>query len=539
MRKRKWNLIALILALSVLLSGCGAVMTIADLLLRFSGGGPVVSYSDMEYTRPDMEAFRDSLDNACDVAANGKNLDAILDAVYEFYDVYDAFYTNCNLADIRYSADLTDIYWSEEYSYCMEQSPTADAGLDELYRALARSPFRRELESEEYFGAGYFDVYEGESTMDEGFVALMEEEARLTTRYYELSDEALAVEPYSEEYFSTYGPRMAELFVELIRLRQEIAAYVGYDSYPQFAYDYYYYRDYTPDQAVSYLEQMADAFYEPYCRANNSDAWSRVGGYCTESETFAYVKEAAGAMGGAVDEAFGVLEKGGLYDISYGANKYNASFEVYLWSYYEPFIFMNPYLDQTDKLTFAHEFGHFVNDYICYGSYAGTDVAEVHSQAFEYLSLCYCDGTEDLTRYKMANSICTYMENGAYALFEHQVYDLTDDDLTVENVQALYEDIGLRFGFDSWAWDSRDYVSVTHFFTNPMYMMGYVVSNDLAMQIYDLELGEAGAGLSLYEQCLESQESYIVCFAEQYGLESPFAPGRLEKVSAHFKGLFD
>ena len=49
MRKRKWNLIALILALSVLLSGCGAVMTIADLLLRFSGGGPVVSYSDMEY----------------------------------------------------------------------------------------------------------------------------------------------------------------------------------------------------------------------------------------------------------------------------------------------------------------------------------------------------------------------------------------------------------------------------------------------------------------------------------------------------------
>ena len=83
MRKRKWNLIALILALSVLLSGCGAVMTIADLLLRFSGGGPVVSYSDMEYTRPDMEAFRDSLDNACDVAANGKNLDAILDAAYE------------------------------------------------------------------------------------------------------------------------------------------------------------------------------------------------------------------------------------------------------------------------------------------------------------------------------------------------------------------------------------------------------------------------------------------------------------------------
>jgi len=241
-------------------------------------------------------------------------------------------------------------------------------------------------------------------------------------------------------------------------------------------------------------------------------------------------------MGGVVEEAFSQLEQAGLYDIAYGENKYDSSFEVYLWSYYAPFVFMNPYLDQTDKLTFAHEFGHFANDYVCWGSGAGTDVAEVHSQAMEYLSLCYTEGAEDLEAYKLADSLCVYVEQAAYALFEHQVYGLTGEALTVENVQALYERIGIEFGLDSWdGWDSRDYVAITHLYTEPMYMVSYVVSNDLAMQIYQQEKASAGAGLTTYERCLESQDTYLLDFAENYGLESPFADGRLGAVKATFE----
>ena len=49
-----------------------------------------------------------------------------------------------------------------------------DAGLQELYRALAQSPAREELE--EYFGEGFFDSYENEETLwDESFTALLEE----------------------------------------------------------------------------------------------------------------------------------------------------------------------------------------------------------------------------------------------------------------------------------------------------------------------------------------------------------------------------
>lgn len=537
MHALRMRILALCLTAALLLSGCGLQAYLEDMVQSY-GYSQTVAYEDMVYTRPDMDELQTVLENSCAAAMTGESADAVLDTVYAFYDVYDRFYTNYALADIRYSGNLKDVYWEAEYNFCAENLPAVDAGLEELYYAIAKSPVLEELE-ETYFGDGFFDAYQGESVWDEEFLALLEQEAALQSRYYALSDEALSAEYYSDAYFTDYGTQMAELFVELVALRQQIAAYVGYSSYPEFAYDFYFYRDYTPAQAEHYLQQISSTLYDLYYPLNQSDVWDSAYAYCSEEETFAYVKKAAAAMGGTVGEAFDLLEQAGLYDISHGENKYASSFEVYLWSYYEPFVFMSPYLDQTDKLVFAHEFGHFANDYACGGSYVGTDVAEVHSQALEYLSLCYCEDTDALARYKMADSLCVYMEQAAYALFEQQVYGLTGSALTAENVQALYEEIGKQFGFDSWDWDSRDYVTIPHFFTDPMYIISYVVSNDLAMQIYQLELEETGAGLSLYGQLLPSQESYLLTFAEDYGLESPFAEGRLREVADIFEAVLD
>jgi len=102
-------------------------------------------------------------------------------------------------------------------------------------------------------------------------------------------------------------------------------------------------------------------------------------------------------------------------------------------------------------------------------------------------------------------------------------------------VLDLYRQIGSDYGFDSVEWDPRDLITIPHFFTQPMYVISYVVSNDVAMQLYQRELQSAGAGLEAYAQCLYSQDSYIIAFAQQYGLESPFAEGRLEKVSQTFQ----
>ncbi len=537
--RKGYALIAVLLAAALLLSGCD--MTFLDkYLIQDEGDEPlrgVTKFSDMEYTRPDMEEFQTLLDDVCSYAKTARDPEKVVERVYKVYDAYDSFYTNYHLSNIRYSMDLTDTYWETEYNYCAEQAAKADAGLDSMFYALADARCREQLEDEKYFGEGYFDAYEGESLWDETFSELMNREAELQSQYYALSGEALDADYYSEEYFTTYGAQMESLFVELVGLRQQIAAYAGYDSYPEFAYAFYHNRDYTPAQAVTYLENIGNQMSELYERVNGSNVWSLIQKSCTERQAYAYVETVAEQMGGDIMEAFRLLDSAGLYDISYSPNKYNSSFEVFLTTYNEPFIFMNPYGDQEDKLTFVHEFGHFCNDYLCRGSYAGMDVAEIHSQAMEYLSLCYGTDTEDLEKYKMADCLTVYVEQAAYALFEHQVYSLTGDDLTVENVRALYETIGSSFGFESWAWDSRDYVTITHLFTQPLYLISYVVSNDVAFQLYELEKDTPGKGLETYRECLKSEDSYVQDFVQAYGLESPLADGRVERVAADLKAI--
>lgn len=523
MKRNKLRLAALLLAVAVLLCGC----TVGD---------DLVHYKMMQYERPDMTGIRQALEDAC-LAAEGEDTDAILEAVYHFYDAYDWFYTCSSLADIRYSSDLTDIYWEQESNFCTQNSADVDAALEELYYALAKSPCREELEAE-FFGEGFFDSYEGENLWDAEFTALLSQEAQLQSRYYALSEQSLAYEYGTDAYYDACADDMARLLVEMIALRQEIAAYWGYSDYPQFAWDFYYYRDYTPSQADALLGDIQRELVPLYRQMSGSDVWEASYEPCSEKETMRYVRKAAKNMGGAVEEAFRVLEAAGLYDIAYGENKYNSSFEIYLTSYWEPFIFMNSSLTAYDKLTLAHEFGHFCNDYASYGSYVGVDVSEVFSQGMEYLSLCYGENTQALTRVKMADSLNTYVEQAAFASFEQQMYGLSGGELTVENLYALYDAVAQSYGFDSVGYDRREFVDITHYYTNPLYIISYVVSNDAAMQLYQLEQEESGAGLKLFEDNLATQESYFLSFLDSAGLESPFASGRAGEVKETFENVF-
>lgn len=523
--RKKLRILSLVMALCLLLAGCGKQNGI------LSGFFPQdqTTFSEMTYARPDMDNIQSVLASACVTAVNAADLQQVLDSIYAFYDVYNQFFTNYNLAYIHYCQDMTDIYWEAEYTLCSTYSAQLSAGLDELYRALAASPWRSELEDVNYFGPGFFDKYEGQSGWTNTFMAMLDGESRLLREYNSILEDSLSVQPYSEEFFSEYGSQLETLFVRLVAQRQKIAAYAGYESYTQYAYSGYD-RDYTPEQAITYLQAVPDQLGALYRKVNQSDLWDAYNIPCSEAETFAFGKSTADAMGGSIRDAFDFMVMKEVFDISHGSNKYSSSFEVYLSTYYSPFLFLNPSDYPGDKLVFVHEFGHFANDYVCSGSNAGTDVAEIHSQAMEYLSLLYGEGGQDLEKLKMADTLSVYVEQSAYALFEHMVYDIAPEELSVESVRALYESIGLQFGFDSWGWDSRDYVCIGHFFASPMYIISYVASNDLALQIYQMELSQKGSGLSLYERCLESQDSYILTFAETYNLENPLELSRLPKV---------
>jgi len=532
MKKQWYRFIGILLAVCLLLSGC-YMEDFVNCIYESFRPYAVSTFEEMTYQRPDPAALQSAADAAC-LAGQGDDADACLDAIFAYYDLYDRFSTAHTLAYIHYSCDMTDIYWEQEYTYCAEHRPLLDTSLEALYSTLAGSDLRQELE-ERYFGEDFFAYYDREFIWDEDMLTLLEEEVQLKNRYYELSEEAGQTEQYSEHYFTQYTQPLTELLSQLADVRYRIAAEAGYDNYLNFAYDYYYSRSYSPAQATNYLLSLQGSVAPLYSRLADSDIWDEVSTYCSSTETFEYVRQATKTMGGAVSEAFTQLESGQLYHISYGEHKNPTSFETYLWNYGTPFVFINPYMDQSDKLTFAHEFGHFANDYVCGGSAASTDVAEVHSQGFEYLSLCYSPDSQLLTRYALSESLCIYAEQAAYALFEHQLYSLPQQELTAENITALYADVCQSFGFDSYEWDQRDLITIPHFYTEPLYIMSYVVSNDVALQLYQQELETPGSGLSLYQQCLSAQDADIGSFIAAYKLKDPFSADRLEAVQSIFQ----
>ena len=521
------RLVCLLLCAALVLSGC----TGAKNALGFSG---IVKYADMVYTHPNMEAAENYRDAAIEAAETAKDADEVLEAVWDFYDIYDRYLTSYDLAYIRYHADLTDIYWREEHDYCAEKVSEMDAYLEDIYCAIARSVHRAELEGE-YFGEGWFESYDGGGFYDEELLAMMEREQELVGDYYDLSNSAEA-EYYSEAYFDQCALPLAGILAELVLLRQEMAAWLGYDSYIDFAWDWYYYRDYTPAQADEYLEEIRRELVDVYRRVNGMDLWEPYSRPCSEQEVFSYVENTAEALGGRVEEAFRLLDQAGLYDIAPGENKSGLSFETYLTAYYEPFVFVSGTGTAYDCLTFAHEFGHFANDYAAAGSVAGVDVMEVFSQGMEYLSLCYGECPGDFVDMKLADSLTVYVEQAAYAAFEGAVYALPAAEVTGENLLVLYGEICRSYGFDSMDWDPRDMVTIPHFYGNPLYVISYVVSNDAAMQLYELELQTPGAGKTVFEENLETEEAYFLAFLQEAGLESPF--GRVDEVKELMEARF-
>ena len=82
--------------------------------------------------------------------------------------------------------------------------------------------------------------------------------------------------------------------------------------------------------------------------------------------------------------------------------------------------------------------------------------------------------------------------------------------------------------------DNREFVTINHFYTSPMYIISYVVSNDAALQLYQMEQDEAGAGLRCLAENLDTPCAYFLEFLDTAGLESPFAPGRIQTVRDTF-----
>ena len=113
---------------------------------------------------------------------------------------------------------------------------------------------------------------------------------------------------------------------------------------------------------------------------------------------------------------------------------------------------------------------------------------------------------------------------------QRQVLELKMEQQLEDFAKEMFGKTLEEYGFDTGSYDPRGVVDIVHFFLYPQYVISYVVSNDAALQLYQKEQTQAGAGLKIFEESLATEQEYFLAFLEEAGLDSPFTPGRMETV---------
>lgn len=520
-----------------------------------------VAFEDMEYTRPDAAALCKALGELEKLVKNGGSFDEVSAAFEAAYSDYSLFNTMDSLSYIRHTIDLNDEYYETENNWCEEQSPLIEQALEKCYIAMGQSDLRDRLE-EEYFTEDFFDFYdENQIYSNDRVVKLMQKDNDLQAQYmalqsdqtiewngeevlYEdiIGDESLDYDSYLmayQLYYNKYNPQVGEIFAEMIRTRNEIARELGYDTFADFAYSYYYDRDYTPEEAEDYLSDIAAElapmyFYAVYGAQSTTP--------CSTDEVLDLFEKTVYRFGGEFATSYEFMQAYDLMDITDSSSKMPGSYVTYLSSYQMPFLYVSPTGKLDDLLTCCHEFGHFVDGFVNCNGTSSIDCNEIFSQGLEFLSLSRAelddDEREALTISKVADSLMTFVSQAAYAEFELRAYALPDDQLNTEGLNALFLECMEEFGQSYTGMEdiiAPGWIDIQHFLIAPYYVISYCVSNDAALQIFQLE-EENGTGLETYRALMStSSGNTILALLEENGMESPFEPGRVEELADFFE----
>ena len=542
-------------------------------------------FKDLVYSRPDLQGVIDSFDALTeDITAGTKAADDYVAALLSIEGPLANVKTMYSIARIYQHKDSSDEFWQTEYEYIATNYPKLSQAVEDLLVACAKSEHRAELE-EKYFGYSLEEYADGGIYTDE-VVELMENEAALEAQYSSLStanveitytsvadknikwsgttDEVIAVakEFYagSEETLSRvlfaidllYEKERAklegEIFVELIKARRLIADELGYSSYAEYAYDVMEY-DYSASEMLDLIEDVGK-YLSPVASELESSVFLNyfLSNYQSTANSVAVINnlyKVYTRLGGDYADAYSYMLQHGLYDVSGKKdNRYDGAFETYLETNSSPYLFMTASGFLRDYTTLAHEFGHFYDSYINYGDDDSLTVMELSSQGLELLTLLKLKSVlhsaeygylEYYTLYTFLNS--ALLVQSFYAAFEHMVYELSYDEITVSKIESVIDEAYLMiFGENEEFEADISYVNVTHTALYPFYVESYVTSAMVSLEIFFAESGKTGAedeGFKLYDAIVRrgEEDMTFVERLESAGLTSPFESGAVKGIA--------
>lgn len=333
--------------------------------------------------------------------------------------------------------------------------------------------------------------------------------------------------------FGEETEKIGTLYRELVDLRNEEAQIAGYDSYAAYAYELYYWRDYTPEDAAALCEAV-----KPYAQKYFTSLYTHEATYVGFSEKTRFSKQELVELltrfmpriSSEAGEAAEYMKKHGLYFMDSAYRVSDLGFTTTLDMYNAPFIYLALYGSEYDVESIFHEFGHYYDAYLnpipdSLLSVGSMDVFEIHSTGMEALSTNWFDeiygGDADLARIRFLDSTLYSIFTGClFDEFQREVY--ADPSLTPEQISQRFASVARSYGMRGYDKDFSHYwMDVSHNFESPFYYISYAVSTLASLQIYEIAENDWKQAAEFYNDIvsLGAYEHTYCELLEEVGLE--------------------
>lgn len=432
--------------------------------------------------------FKSNCDNGYDEEEMLSDLNIIAYAVAYVQDM-------CQIANILYQFDTSDDNYFNELSYSQQiyykaydifnQSVKYAAGISKYYKKLSDELGKESVDM-------YLSYDSSGSETEAAYSAKINE---YVNQYYALINDSDS----TEEQF-------ADLYLEMVKYNNDYANNQVGTDYLQFSYDYMYSRDYTIDEAKKLCDSVAENMSALYNNISTdiveNPLWQdyMLLSY-SEDELLDFLGSTIENISPEIKQAYDYMVDYQTYSIEPAQNDKNraeGAFTTYFLSMDSPYIFINMNENYNDVMTFVHEFGHYNEMYQSGSSGSSLDLAEISSQALEFLyipyySQIYGEQYADLSEKMSVSNILWAVVSGCMiAEFETSVYE--NPDMTSEELITLYDDLETKYNLE----EHINWYYVSHLFEQPGYYISYATSGIAAFEIWNTSLTDRQSAINSY-----------------------------------------
>ena len=550
-----------------------------------------MKFSQMKYTRPDIEAAKNKLASLTEKLKGASSYEQAREAFVEVDRFKRNLATQSTLASVRHSIDTRDEFYDNEVQFFNEKTPEVEEYFQAFMFALLGSSFRKELSDE--FGEIVFINAELElKTFSPEIIPELQRENELVQQYHKLLASAkipfegkiytvsqmtpfkndaddkrrLAAWQAEGQWYKDHQAEYDAIYDELTHLRDTMGKKLGYGGYTQLGYYRMERNCYTTEdvekfrEAVrKYLVPVADSIYREQAKRLGKDyplsfadaALSFRSGNPkpkgTADDILAAGKKFYDELSPETSEFFRMMLDNELMDVLSTEGKDGGGYCTSIYDYDVPFIFANFNGTQGDVEVVTHEAGHAFADWMnryrvpIETIWPSMEGCEVHSMSMEFFAWknvedFFGDDSRKFLYSHLAGALQFIPYGTMVDHFQHIVYekpDMTPAERHAEwkKLLGVYMPWLKLDGEIPFYSEGEGWQRQSHIYSTPFYYIDYCLAQTVSLEFWAMIQDDFENAWKHYmAYTVQGGSRVFTELLENAGLESPFDENTLKGV---------